>query len=350
MRSVHGRRLTSRRARRWIGGLAAASVVVLGCASARASATPVVAPTGAPAPLASEPRELLPDEQVQQALNRLAFGPRPGEAAAVRRMGVDAWIQMQLHPERIQDPAADQLPRSYPVLQEPTTQIVQEYSLVQRARRQLGAAAGDSAAGAKSRRNLLAADPSLASAVRQNRQLVGAVQSDALARAVVSTRELQEVMVDFWENHFSVYSGKGQTRLFLTDYDTRVIRPHALGNFRDLLGAVAKSPAMLFFLDNWQSVADSTHPTLAAANQRGGARVARLGRGGLRRPAQAAAVARPRGQAAAAKAAPKRGVNENYARELMELHTLGVDGGYTQKDVQEVARALTGWTFDRQTG
>ena len=116
--------------------------------------------------------------------------------------------------------------------------------------------------------------------------------------------------MDFWENHFTVFAGKGQMRWYLTSYDRDVIRPNALGHFRDLLGAVAKSPAMLFYLDNAQSVADSTRSTRCAC---------------------AAAHRRP------------RGLNENYARELMELHTLGVDGGYTQKDVVEVARALTGW-------
>ena len=105
------------------------------------------------------------------------------------------------------------------------------------------------------------------------------MQSAKLARAVTTDRQLDEVMVDFWENHFSVFAGKGQTRLFLAQYDRDVIRPHALGKFRDLLGAVAKSPAMLFFLDNWQSAADSTHPTLA---QRGTDSAARRRR--ARRP------------------------------------------------------------------
>ena len=118
-----------------------------------------------------------------------------------------------------------------------------------------------------------------------------------------------------------------------------MIRPHALGKFRDLLGAVAKSPAMLFFLDNWQSAADSTHPTLAQARGRARPMFAR-------RPIFGGGS----GAAQQAQQRAKRGLNENYARELMELHTLGVDGGYTQKDVQEVARALTGWTFNRQDG
>jgi len=147
-----------------------------------------------------------------------------------------------------------------------------------------------------------------------------------LARAVASERQLQEVMTDFWENHFTVYAGKGITRLFIPAYDRDVIRPRAMGKFRDLLGAVAKSPAMLFYLDQFQSAADSMHPTLAA---NGRSLAARAGR----RPVRPALAQRA------------RGLNENYARELMELHTLGVDGGYTQADVIDVARALTGWTM-----
>jgi uncharacterized protein (DUF1800 family) len=124
-------------------------------------------------------------------------------------------------------------------------------------------------------------------------------------------------MTDFWENHFTVFSGKGLTRLFIPEYDRDVIRPRAMGNFRDLLGAVAKSPAMLFYLDQFQSTVDSTHSSLR----------------GVRLP-RARTTLRA------------RGLNENFARELLELHTLGVDGGYTQRDVIEVARALTGWSMN----
>src|SRR5260221_13540394 len=139
-------------------------------------------------------------------------------------------------------------------------------------------------------------------------------------------------MTDFWEDHFTVFAGKGLVRVFIPTYDRDVIRPLALGKFRDLLGAVAKSPAMLFYLDQWQSAADSMHPTLASFQQ---------GRPG-------AAPPRPLGRPPQQQA--RRGLNENYARELLELHTLGVDGGYTQTDVIEVARGLTGWTMNPRTG
>ena len=304
-------------------------------------------------------RELLPDEQIQQVLNRLTFGARPGDAAAVRAMGIDKWIDLQLHPERIDDAAADHLASSYSIFSMPTSAIVQDYAEIQRLQRQAKRSkANDSTmTPAETRRELIAENPQVAGAARVAQQLTGQVQSAALARAVTTNRQLDEVMVDFWENHFSVFAGKGQTRLFLAQYDRDAIRPYALGKFRDLLGAVAKSPAMLFFLDNWQSAADSTHPTLA---QRPGA-----GRLGFRRPQVFAGRQLPPAlRDRLANATPeerqqliqqaqqraKRGLNENYARELMELHTLGVDGGYTQKDVQEVARALTGWTFNRQSG
>ncbi len=293
-------------------------------------------------PIASnQTRELLPDEQVQQVLSRLTFGARPGDAERLRAMGADKWIDLQLHPERIDDVKTEQLMSRYSVFSTPTSDIVRDFQMVQRLQREAKRAETNDSSVKKgaARREVLTQNPQLADAARQTQQLVGQVASAKLARAVSSERQLDEVMVDFWENHFSVFAGKGQTRLFLPQYDRDVIRPNTFGKFRDLLGAVAKSPAMLFFLDNWQSAADSTRPTLA----RTGARARRGGIFAPRRPA-------PGGVLAAAAAKGKRGLNENYARELMELHTLGVDGGYTQKDVQEVARALTGWTFNRQTG
>jgi uncharacterized protein (DUF1800 family) len=148
------------------------------------------------------------------------------------------------------------------------------------------------------------------------------------------------VMVDFWENHFSVFSGKGQVRYYLPDYD-RAIRPHALGSFRDLLGAVATSPAMLFYLDNVQSGVEPGRPTLVAQQPAGRGR-------GARRPVRQLPGQVIPGQPEIATVLPGRrpGLNENYARELLELHTVGVDGGYTQQDVINVARALTGWSID----
>ena len=311
------------------------SLALLALAGACSASVPGSPQTRAePVYAVSEPRELLPDEQVQQVLNRLAFGARPGDAENVRAMGVDRWIALQLTPARIDDAAAEQLVGHYETLNASTADLVETFRQVQQARRreqmQLRADGDTSASRRDARREALADDPQLRDLARRAQRIVGDVQSAKLARAVASERQLDEVMVDFWENHFSVYAGKGQTRLFLASYDRDVIRPYALGKFRDLLGAVAKSPAMLFFLDNWQSAADSAHPTLAAVR---GPRPRPFGL--ARRPPQ------PR---------RARGLNENYARELMELHTLGVDGGYSQKDVIEVARALTGWTMNPRDG
>jgi uncharacterized protein (DUF1800 family) len=275
----------------------------------------------------TEPREQTADQQVQQVLNRLAFGGRPGDAAHVRAIGVDEWIALQLAPERIDDRADDSLlTSSYESLRRPTRDLVQDYVEGQRALREAGrrrATSDVDSTKREARAATLRDDPALRELQRRNQRIVGDVQSARLARAVGSERQLQEVMTDFWENHFSVYAGKGLTRLFVPAYDRDVIRPHALGRFRDLLGAVAKSPAMLFYLDQWQSAADTLHPTLVTAPL-----IARRGA-----------------------AAGRRGLNENFARELLELHTLGVDGGYTQGDVVDVARALTGWTMAaRQDG
>jgi uncharacterized protein (DUF1800 family) len=291
-------------------------------------------------------RELLPDEQVQQVLNRLTFGARPGDAESVRAIGVDAWIQRQLHPDRIEDPAMEALMAHYPIFTTSTRDIIRNSNLAQRLRAEMRKlAAADSATDpTQARRDTLRNDPKIAQLVRENRQLVGQIQSAQVARAVATERQLDEVMVEFWENHFSVYFGKGLTRVFLADFDHNVIRPNALGRFRDLLGAVAKSPAMLGFLDNFQSAADSTAPILSRMGRRRPTSP-RLGAIGQRVLAGATPEQRQKLQQRAT-----RGLNENYARELMELHTLGVDGGYTQKDVQEVARALTGWSFVRASG
>ena len=276
------------------------------------------------APAGAADRELTADQQVTHALSRLTFGARPGDATAVRAMGVDRWIAQQLEPERIRDAPGEQAAQRFEMLDAEPRQVVALFTEVRRARRARQAMAADSATVDRTSARMRA-DPDARRAARQLQRVVADLQAAKVARAVASERQLAEVMVDFWENHFSVFAGKGQTRLYLTHYDRDVIRPHVLGRFRDLLGGVARSPAMLFYLDNWRSAADSGRQTL------GGRRAAAGGRGaqGRRRP---------------------RGINENYARELLELHTLGVDGGYTQKDVGEVARALTGWSIEPGAG
>jgi uncharacterized protein (DUF1800 family) len=315
------------------------ALLLLGaCAPPAAQLPPGSGAAAAPLVVVSptEPREQTADQQVQQVLNRLAFGPRPGDVAKVRALGVDRWIALQLAPERIDDHRMDSIvATSYEGLDRPTSDIVADYVKGQQALRRTQAQLareGDSSAKKDLRAEVLKRNPELRDQLRRSQRALGELQSAKLARAVGSERQLQEVMTDFWENHFSVFAGKGVTRLFLPAYDRDVIRPRALGKFRDLLGAVAKSPAMLFYLDQWQSTVDSLHPSELAM------------RAPARRGARRAAVMLPPRPAQAARA--RRGLNENYARELMELHTLGVDGGYTQQDVIEVARALTGWTMN----
>jgi uncharacterized protein (DUF1800 family) len=226
---------------------------------------------------------------IEHALNRLAYGPRPGDVERVERIGLAAWIEQQLHPERIDDSAlTPRLP----------AQAVRPTNLTdQMAIRQWG------------------------------RQSVQALASEKVIRAVYSERQLEEQLVDFWFNHFNVFAGKGRTSLWVAEYERTAIRPHVFGKFRDLLGATAKSPAMLFYLDNWLSA----DPEAAEQMMQ-------------RAPARRRAADDPQQQVQQAQQR-RRGLNENYGRELLELHTLGVDGGYTQQDIIEVARAFTGWTI-----
>src|SRR5262245_12877182 len=200
----------------------ALSLPLLSCAAQR--------PKGSASPSAGQ-RELLPEQQVQHVLNRLAFGPRPGDAAKVREMGLDRWIELQLQPDRIDDVGMVALLARYPSLSAKTEDIVSDFQMVQQARRE--AQRADSA-DKREARQMVRADSMLAAAQRDAQRVVGDLQSAKLARAVASERQLYEVMVDFWENHFSVFAGKGQTRLYLADYDQNVIRPNAMGKFRDL--------------------------------------------------------------------------------------------------------------------
>ncbi|MEJ7709225.1 MAG: DUF1800 domain-containing protein [Pyrinomonadaceae bacterium] len=179
-------------------------------------------------------------------------------------------------------------------------------------------------------------------------RITAELQASRVLRAVYSERQLHEVMVDFWTNHFNVYANKGADRWLLVSYDRDTIRPNTLGSFSDLLLATAQSPAMLFYLDNFQSVSPKAQSNQGAARRRKmlQRRRARQAKGAD----DSGEIMQP--QAANAPPAQKRtrGINENYARELMELHTLGVDGGYTQKDIQEVARCFTGWTITNPRG
>ena len=304
------------------------------------------------------------DQEILHALNRLTFGPRPGDVEAVRKMGVKKWIDLQLHPERIaENPevaerlqpleslrmSAEEIGTNYPPPQlvlamsqgllplpkDPEARARVELQTQRLRAKQQGkddgklkgngqGKGGDPLQQAMRQQVLTATDPverRKLVADRTPQQVLPYDLNEAkLYRAIYGNRQLEEQMADFWFNHFNVYIDKGADRILLSSYERDAIRPHVFGKFRDLLEATAESPAMLFYLDNWQSVSSE------------------LGQRDVNK--------RPR-LFAQQKAKQARGLNENYARELMELHTLGVDGGYTQKDIIEVARCFTGWTISQ---
>jgi uncharacterized protein (DUF1800 family) len=245
-------------------------------------------------------------------LNRLGFGPRPGDLEQVLAIGVDSYLEQQLNPAQIRLSEALQVElNALPTLRMQIGELTGEYQV----------------AIAQFQSQQVTSTPPLPTAPLGRRQFFREVASDAtrnrLIRAIDSPCQLEEVLVDFWYNHFNVFIGKALDRVLIGHYEQHAIRPHVFGRFRDLLGATAKHPAMLFYLDNAQSVV----PGFVAPT-----------------------ALRPRGATDLPPPRPLRanGLNENYARELMELHTLGVDGGYSQKDVTELARMLTGWTFERR--
>lgn len=230
-------------------------------------------------------------------LNRIGYGPRPGDMAQVTEIGTERYIQQQLNPHSLS--YSSDLKQQLEAL---STRKLSPIELYQ----QYGPPLKKQAKALKqSQSNVEVSQKSaqLKEIQQKIRQVMLETSQARLLRAVNSPRQLEEVMTDFWFNHFNVYAGKGATYVWVGNYEDQAIRPHVFGRFRDLLAATAKHPAMLFYLDNWLNTAPGT-------------------------------------QGAKGK---QTGLNENYARELLELHTLGVDGGYTQKDVTELARVLTGW-------
>jgi len=390
------------------------------------SASVLVSGSKKPAPS----NEMDERKRTLHALNRLTFGPRPGEVERVAVMDVDKWIDQQLHPERIDDHVTEARLAGFTTLRMSTREMIEKFPPPQvvkqvaegkknmprdpkeraiyesqvdayRDRQEQKQAKGDqdpnnpSMSDANDDRKatmrqarmeadamaqeLLELPPDqrfqeilkmppeerrmLARGLNQEdrqrvmqeltppqRETVMAMVSPQLVitaelqqakilRAIYSERQLDEVMTDFWFNHFNVFMGKGPDRYLLTAYERDVIRPHALGKFRDLLEATAKSPAMLFYLDNWLSVGQHSDVATGRPQQRAG---------GYNRGPFGVPVYRPPRQPnpnAQQKKNKREGLNENYARELMELHTLSVNGGYSQKDVTEVAKVFTGWTI-----
>jgi uncharacterized protein (DUF1800 family) len=361
------------------------------------------------------------------ALNRLAFGPRPGDVERVAAMGVDKWIDQQLRPDKIDDHALDARLEQFRTLRMSTREMVENFPPPQvikaiaegkqsmpsdsarravyeaqleryqekKEQKQEAANTDSSSAGgsgkaaqmsdeeqARRREDRLYADLKsedlldlppeqrmkaiLKMSPEDQRALEASLKGDKrdefmegmkpqqretlmalnnpqqvvtselvqskLLRAIYSDRQLEEVMTDFWFNHFNVFIGKGADRYMLTGYERDVIRPRALGKFEDLLVATAQSPAMLFYLDNWLSVGPNSDFANGIPKRNNNYNWRRPPR-----PPRPAPVKQAKGK--------RSGLNENYGRELMELHTLGVNGGYTQKDVTEAARILTGWTL-----
>ena len=298
------------------------------------------------APLQSAPPgpAVTPQDSAFHALNRLAYGPRPGDVQRVAADGVMRWIDRQLSPEEIDDHRLAERERRFQILEYDRRDLAAIYTEAQRERRERKLAAGETAQNSDSVGAQHAAPlPKLPDPVMlKNRRLAGEFAELAIVRAALSERQLYEIMVDFWTNHFNVYFAKGADRFLTPDYIEHTIRPRAMGKFADLLLAVAKSPAMLFYLDNWESVAPGSVPPAALrvrARPIFGRRPGLFGP--MRDPARQDSTRRR-----ALEGMPK-GINENYARELLELHTLGVDGGYTQQDVIDVARIFTGWSIER---
>jgi len=350
------------------------------------------------------------DQAVLQALNRLGFGPRPGDLERVKEIGLQKWIDQQLRPESIDDSALDARLERFPTLKMSSAKLLDEFPEPQLAARRQGITVKEYRKEQQEQMRL-AIQSSMQGETQSNPQSVsqGSAQSDLqiadalhmpnfeamdndlnpnppkgkgqgkgqgafsnrminyeqirlpqrivaelsmakMTRAVYSERQLQEMMVDFWYNHFNVFAAKGADRWLITQYERDAIRPHAMGKFRDLLEATAKSPAMLFFLDNWLSADPVAWQKLQQEQQeRRQSRGGPFGGGpfgGTRFPKGGPAPnGNPNNPTASAKQKQERGLNENYGRELMELHTLGVDGGYTQNDVINVAKAFTGWSI-----
>jgi len=302
------------------------------------------------------PSSVLADrDEIVHVLNRVTFGPRPGDVEAVQKMGLRNYIERQLHPETIDDSAVEQQVAGFELLQmspQRLSQLFQEERKNALKKQKLLAANNQAQAGAGDNANpnqagqpplQLTPEGKMAKMVDQANQYrsvaaIGQLEQAKLVRSVDSERQLQEVLVDFWGNHFNIDMKKGPDRVYKIVDDRDVIRPRIWGGFRDLLEASAKSPAMLFYLDNaTNTVAHTVTEKDQMMAERLRDQMMQNGNGAPAPPVPAVGE-------------KKGGINENYAREIMELHTLGVDGGYTQQDVQEVARCFTGWSIDRQTG
>ncbi|MCE0484345.1 MAG: DUF1800 domain-containing protein [Methylacidiphilales bacterium] len=290
--------------------------------------------------------------EIVHVLNRITFGPRPGDVEKVEQMGLRNYIEQQLHPESIDDSAVEKDVARFELLQMSPQQLSQLFledtkRFIKKQKEKQAADAGQTGQGAQAVTSE-ATPPAgggtmnLINQASQWRSVaaIGQLEQAKLVRAVDSQRQLQEVLVDFWGNHFNVDVKKGPDRVYKIIDDRDVIRPHIWGSFRDLLEASAKSPAMLFYLDNASNTVQRDMTPLEQEMREMYFQKTL----GIADPENTTQPGEPM------KTKKQGGINENYAREIMELHTLGVDGGYTQQDVQEVARCFTGWTINRMAG
>jgi uncharacterized protein (DUF1800 family) len=360
--------------------LVAASVLCAAFVTGALDAQPAAGAADRPSAVPANPDTAA----ILHVLNRIGYGPRPGDVERVRAMGLASYIDQQLRPDRLADAGMSARLAGLDTLDMSAREIAERFfipaAMERRERQRQRAADGEPMAGSNPDAPDQRADPSTlrqaqgrpepgrgttssgspragsrgerergvagagggapaqeketmdspdmrerGQAMLREREALAELGEQRMLRAVYSERQLNEVLVDFWFNHFNVFAGKGADRIYMMEYERDVIRTRVLGKFRDLLGAVAESPAMLFYLDNWMSADPKMAEKASAARGR-------------------RTMPRRRGLEAIAQRRPT-GLNENYARELLELHTLGVDGGYTQKDVVEVARAFTGWTI-----
>lgn len=313
--------------------------------------------------LDTKKKALTEDQKIIHVLNRLGFGARPGDVEKVKAIGITKYIDQQLNAASIDDSLAESKVKDIEVFKMTTAEVFAKYPNPGALLRQLEGGKQRQVANAqmpgdeaKTKDEQRERQQKLQALYREYNlrpaaQLAPQITANRVLRAVYSERQLQEVMVDFWQNHFNVFAGKGALRWYIPSYERDVLRKNALGNFKDLVVGTAQHPAMLFYLDNFESVAPNTQMA-----GKGKGLLQRALRNGNLTPQMRERIKERQGltdeqldqrlqRAKANQQRPQRGINENYARELMELHTLGVDGGYSQKDIVEVARAFTGWTI-----
>lgn len=330
----------------------------------QASAAVVLAALTAPAVVLkaspSADKKLSQEQKILHVLNRLGFGARPGDVEKVKAIGIQKYIEQQLDPASINDTVAERKVDDLEIFKMSTAEVFAKYPNPGALLRQLEGNTAQQSPEEMTDKQRQERQQKLREYyqkydLRPAGQLQPQITANRVLRAVYSERQLQEVMVDFWQNHFNVFSGKAAVRWYIPSYERDVLRKYALGNFRDLLLGTAEHPAMLFYLDNFESVAANAQAPNAQPGRlqklvQEGNLTPRMReqikqRQGLTDAQLDQRIARMRTTQQNQQKAPRRGLNENYARELMELHTMGVDSGYTQKDIIEVARAFTGWTI-----